>query len=100
MISMSWASTALRAGLLLTLLASVALFGTGHATGAELTVSWTDNSNGTTRTWIERWSENDNLLQGIVDVPPGVTVVGMPARNIGARRRNPQSGGSPAGDDA
>jgi len=34
------------------------------------------------------------------DVPPGVTVVGMPARNIGARRRNPQSGGSPAGDDA
>jgi bifunctional UDP-N-acetylglucosamine pyrophosphorylase/glucosamine-1-phosphate N-acetyltransferase len=34
------------------------------------------------------------------DVPPGVTVVGMPARNIGARRRKPQSGGSPAGDDA
>jgi len=34
------------------------------------------------------------------DVPAGVTVVGMPARNIGARRRKPQPGGSPAGDDA
>ena len=28
------------------------------------------------------------------DVPAGETVVGMPARRIGSRRRNPQSGGS------
>jgi bifunctional UDP-N-acetylglucosamine pyrophosphorylase/glucosamine-1-phosphate N-acetyltransferase len=34
------------------------------------------------------------------DVPAGVTVVGMPARNIGARHRKSQSGGSPVGDDA
>jgi len=34
------------------------------------------------------------------DVPAGVTVVGMPARNIGDRHRKPQAGGSPAGDDA
>lgn len=33
------------------------------------------------------------------DVPAGMTVVGMPARQIGTRRRKPQ-GGSPAGDDA
>lgn len=34
------------------------------------------------------------------DVPAGETVVGMPARRIGTRRRNPQSGGSSARDDA
>jgi bifunctional UDP-N-acetylglucosamine pyrophosphorylase/glucosamine-1-phosphate N-acetyltransferase len=34
------------------------------------------------------------------DVPPGETVVGMPARRIGSRRRNPQPGGSSARDDA
>jgi acetyltransferase-like isoleucine patch superfamily enzyme len=34
------------------------------------------------------------------DVPAGETVVGMPARRIGARRRNRQSGGSSARDDA
>lgn len=34
------------------------------------------------------------------DVPAGMTVVGMPARQIGTRRRKPQAGGSPAGDDA
>jgi bifunctional UDP-N-acetylglucosamine pyrophosphorylase/glucosamine-1-phosphate N-acetyltransferase len=32
------------------------------------------------------------------DVPAGETVVGMPARRIGTRRRNPQSGG-PSGPD-
>ncbi|MEX0625131.1 MAG: bifunctional UDP-N-acetylglucosamine diphosphorylase/glucosamine-1-phosphate N-acetyltransferase GlmU [Chloroflexota bacterium] len=34
------------------------------------------------------------------DVPAGETVVGMPARRIGTRRRNPHSGGSSARDDA
>ena len=34
------------------------------------------------------------------DVPAGETVVGMPARRIGTRRRNPQPGGSSARDDA
>jgi bifunctional UDP-N-acetylglucosamine pyrophosphorylase/glucosamine-1-phosphate N-acetyltransferase len=34
------------------------------------------------------------------DVPAGETVVGMPARRIGTRRRNAQSGGSSARDDA
>lgn len=34
------------------------------------------------------------------DVPPGETVVGMPARRIGTRRRSSQPGGSPARDDA
>ena len=34
------------------------------------------------------------------DVPAGMTVVGMPARRIGTRRRNPQSGGSSVRDDA
>ena len=34
------------------------------------------------------------------DVPAGATVVGMPARRVADRHRNPQSGGSPAGDDA
>lgn len=34
------------------------------------------------------------------DVPAGATVVGMPARRIEARRRKPQAGGSPIGDDA
>ena len=34
------------------------------------------------------------------DVPAGVTVVGMPARNIGTRQRKSPSGGSPAGEDA
>jgi bifunctional UDP-N-acetylglucosamine pyrophosphorylase/glucosamine-1-phosphate N-acetyltransferase len=34
------------------------------------------------------------------DVPAGETVVGMPARRIGARRRNRQPGGSSARDDA
>jgi bifunctional UDP-N-acetylglucosamine pyrophosphorylase/glucosamine-1-phosphate N-acetyltransferase len=33
------------------------------------------------------------------DVPAGETVVGMPARRIGTRRRNPQSGGSSVRDD-
>ena len=34
------------------------------------------------------------------DVPAGETVVGMPARRIEMRRRNPQPGGSSARDDA
>jgi bifunctional UDP-N-acetylglucosamine pyrophosphorylase/glucosamine-1-phosphate N-acetyltransferase len=34
------------------------------------------------------------------DVPAGETVVGMPARRIGTRRRNPRPGGSSARDDA
>ena len=34
------------------------------------------------------------------DVPAGETVVGMPARRIRTRRRNPQPGGSSARDDA
>ena len=34
------------------------------------------------------------------DVPAGETVVGMPARRIGSRHRNPQPGGPSAPDDA
>ncbi len=34
------------------------------------------------------------------DVPAGMTVVGMPARQIGTRHRKPPAGGSPGGDDA
>jgi bifunctional UDP-N-acetylglucosamine pyrophosphorylase/glucosamine-1-phosphate N-acetyltransferase len=34
------------------------------------------------------------------DVPPGETVVGMPARRIGTRRRNPQPGGLSGPDHA
>lgn len=34
------------------------------------------------------------------DVPAGETVVGMPARRIATRRRNPEPGGSSARDDA
>ncbi|MDP9468902.1 MAG: bifunctional UDP-N-acetylglucosamine diphosphorylase/glucosamine-1-phosphate N-acetyltransferase GlmU [Chloroflexota bacterium] len=34
------------------------------------------------------------------DVPAGETVVGMPARRIGTRRRNPEPGGPPGRDDA
>jgi hypothetical protein len=72
MISKSW-SAALGTRLLLTLLTSAAFLGAGEASGAQLTASWIDNSNGVATTRLERRLGTDVAFAAIADVPPGVT---------------------------
>ena len=59
--------------LLLTLLTSVAFLGAGEARGAQLTVSWVDNSAGVATTRLERRLGTDAMFAAIADVPPGLT---------------------------
>jgi hypothetical protein len=51
-----------------------ALLGTGEASGAQLTASWVDNSNGVATTRLERRLGTDVAFAAIADVPPGMTV--------------------------
>jgi len=59
--------------LILTLLTSAVLFGSGEASGAQLTASWIDNSNGIATTRIERRLGTDPTYVAIGDAPPGAT---------------------------
>jgi hypothetical protein len=58
---------------LLIVLACVALLGSGEASGAQLTASWVDNSNGVATTRIERRLGTDTVFSAVADVPPGTT---------------------------
>jgi hypothetical protein len=59
--------------LLLTLLTAAALLGSGEASGAQLTASWVDNSNGIATTRVERRLGTDTVFTAIADVPTGTT---------------------------
>ena len=59
--------------LLLMLMTSAALLGSGEASGAQLTASWVDNSNGVAITRVERRLGTDTVFTAIADVSPGVT---------------------------
>jgi hypothetical protein len=65
---------AARGARLLLPLLPIALVGIGDADGAELTISWTDNSGGTAATRIERRLGADTTFTTLAEVPPGVTV--------------------------
>jgi hypothetical protein len=52
---------------------SIALFEAAEASGAQLTLSWIDNANGTASFSIERILEGDTTFVTIAYVPPGVT---------------------------
>lgn len=58
---------------LLALITSLVALGTGVASGAQLTASWLDNSNGRATTRIERRLSTDTLYVAIADVPPGLS---------------------------
>jgi Bacterial Ig domain/Divergent InlB B-repeat domain len=73
MVSNSRCSTTSSARLLLTVLTGVALLGAGEATGAQLTASWVDNSNGVATTRVERRLGTDTVYSAVADVPPGTT---------------------------
>src|SRR5437762_13060318 len=64
---------ALSARLLLTLLASAVLLGSGEASAAQLTASWVDNSNGVAATRLERRLATNPTYVAIADAPPGAT---------------------------
>lgn len=55
------------------LLISAAFLGAGEASGASLTASWVDNSNGVATTRLERRLATDVAFGAVADVPPGVT---------------------------
>ena len=57
--------------LLLALFTAAALLTSGEASGAQLTVSWVDNSDGVATTRVERRLETDTGFAAIADVPPG-----------------------------
>jgi hypothetical protein len=59
--------------LLLMLMTSATLLGSGEASGAQLTASWVDNSNGVAITRLERRLGTDTVFTAIADVSPGVT---------------------------
>jgi hypothetical protein len=59
--------------LLLTVLTSAALFGSGEASGAQLTAAWVDNSNGIATTRVERRLGTDTVFTALADVSPGAT---------------------------
>lgn len=59
--------------LLLNLAASAACLAAGEASGAQLTASWVDNSNGKATTRLERRLETDITFVALADIPPGVT---------------------------
>src|SRR2546423_11980396 len=61
------------ARLLLTLLASAVLLGSGEASAAQLTASWVDNSNGVAATRLERRFATHPTYVAIADAPPGAT---------------------------
>jgi hypothetical protein len=64
---------AARICLLLTLVASAAFFGAEEVSGASLTASWVDSSNGVATTRLERRGGSAAGFATIADVPPGVT---------------------------
>jgi hypothetical protein len=66
-------SAAATAHLLLMFLISAAGLAVGEANGAQLTVSWADNSNGVATTRLERRLGTDLAFTAIADVRPGVT---------------------------
>jgi hypothetical protein len=57
--------------LLLALFTAAALLASGEASGAQLTVSWVDNSAGVATTRVERRLAADTDFAAIVDVSPG-----------------------------
>jgi hypothetical protein len=59
--------------LLLTLLTSALLLGSGEASAVQLTASWVDNSGGVATTRIERRLGTDPVFTEIADAPPGQT---------------------------
>jgi hypothetical protein len=68
---LNWRGSATQ--LLLTVLTCVPLFGSGEASGAQLTATWIDNSNGLATTRIERRLGTDTVYSTIADVPRGTT---------------------------
>jgi hypothetical protein len=63
------------ARLVSTLLACAVLLGSGEASGAQLTASWVDNSNGVATTRIERRLGTDATYVAVADAPPGATTL-------------------------
>src|SRR5262245_28842017 len=55
------------------LLAAAVLLSVGHASAAQLTASWVDNSGGVATTRIERRLSTDTTYAPLVDVPAGIT---------------------------
>jgi hypothetical protein len=62
-----------RTRLLLTVLTATAVLGAGEVSGAQLTASWVDNSNGLASTQLERRLGTDTTYVVVADVPPGLT---------------------------
>jgi hypothetical protein len=58
---------------MLMLMALISLIGCVEASGAQLTISWIDNSEGLAAFHIERRLDSDTMFGVIADVPPGVT---------------------------
>jgi Bacterial Ig domain/Divergent InlB B-repeat domain len=73
MVSSSCRSAAFSAPLLLSVLAPAVLLGLGEASAAQLTASWTDNSDGGATTRIERRLGTATVYVPIADVTPGLT---------------------------
>ena len=67
----------------LTLLACGLFIGAGTASGAELTASWVDNSDGVATTRLERRLSADTAFVPLVDVPPGLTAYTDPSVSAG-----------------
>src|SRR5437773_1194576 len=57
----------------LALVLLIVVVGSVEASGAQLAVSWIDNSGGVAAFSVERRSESDTIFAAIGNVPPGVT---------------------------
>ncbi|MGH6689192.1 MAG: FG-GAP-like repeat-containing protein [Gammaproteobacteria bacterium] len=58
---------------LLLALLTITCLGAGEASGAQLTASWVDNSNGAATTRLERRSGTNPVFVAVADVQPGVS---------------------------